>query len=57
MKFGKEKLKLRKNKFFKLPDSSGSEKYHSKINKVVNVLKKKNLIFYLLLLVKIMLGY
>ena len=35
------KIKKNKNKFYKLPDSSVSEKYQSKINKIYNFLKRK----------------
>ena len=37
----KRKIKKNKNKFYKLPDSSVSEKYQSKINKIYNFLKRK----------------
>ncbi len=35
------KIKKSKNNFFKLPDNSVSEKYKSKINRVINYLKRK----------------
>ena len=41
MKFGKRKIKIKDSRFFKLPNSSGSQKYQSKINKVTNFLKRK----------------
>ena len=54
----KRKIKINKSKFFELPRLSVNENYFAKINKIINYLKKKkNLIFYLLLQVKIMLGY
>ena len=37
----KRKIKIKESKFFKLPDSSVSEKYQSKINKVTNFLKRR----------------
>ena len=37
----KRKIKIKDSRFFKLPNSSGSEKYQSKINKVTNFLKRK----------------
>ena len=32
----KRKIEIKESKFFKLPNSSGSEKYQSKINKIAN---------------------
>ncbi len=40
-KIWKRKIKKNKNKFFKLPDNSVSEKYQSKILKISNYLKKR----------------
>ena len=40
MKFGKEKSFVNK-KIFKLPNSSGSEKYDQKLNQISSYLKKK----------------
>ena len=40
-KIWKRKIKNSKSKFYKLPHTSGSEKYQFKINKIVNFLKKK----------------
>ena len=41
-KIWKRKIKKNINKFFVLPETSVSEKYQSKINKISNYLKKKN---------------
>ena len=38
----KRKIKKNKSKFFLLPDTSVSEKYQTKINKISNYLKRKN---------------
>jgi len=38
----KRKIKKNKSKFFMLPDTSVSEKYQTKINKISNYLKRKN---------------
>ena len=46
-----------KNKFYLLPNRAVSEKHQLKINKISRYLKKKKLISFLLLQVKIMLGY
>jgi Xaa-Pro aminopeptidase len=40
-KIWKRKIKKNKSKFYTLPDSSVSEKYQSKINKIYNFLKRK----------------
>ena len=40
-KIWKRKIKKSKNNFFKLPDNSVSEKYKSKINRVINYLKRR----------------
>ena len=45
-KIWKRKNKIGKSKFFLLPDNSVSKKYQSKIKKVTNYLKKKNLTSY-----------
>ena len=37
----KRKIKIKESKFFKLPNSSGSEKYQSKINKIANFLRRR----------------
>ena len=52
----KRKIINFKKKFFILPERSIDERYQSKINKITNYLRKKNLTIYLLLQVKIMLG-
>tara|TARA_B100000575_G_scaffold249272_1_gene215570 strand:- start:1987 stop:3705 length:1719 start_codon:yes stop_codon:yes gene_type:complete len=40
-KIWKRKIKMNKGKFFMLPESSVNEKYSSKINKIINYLKRK----------------
>ena len=40
-KIWKRKLKINKNKFFVMPETSVNEKYKSKIKKITNYLKKK----------------
>ena len=47
----------KKKKFYKLPNHSVGENHSSKINKIVNILKKGKLTFSLLLQVRIMLGF
>ena len=53
----KRKIIKNNNKFYLLPNEAISENYQLKIGKISKYLKKKNLIFYLLLQVKIMPGY
>ena len=52
----KRRIKKNNNKFYILPNEAISEKYRLKIGKISKYLKKKILIFYLLLQVKIMPG-
>ena len=57
IRFGKEKIKKNRKKFYFLPKKSFDIDYKNKINKVVSNLKKKERIFNLLLPVRIMPGY
>ena len=45
MRSGKEKKKVNTSKFYKMPDYSTGTSYKFKINKLVQVLKKKEQIF------------
>ena len=56
-KIWKRKVGQKKKKFYKLPNHSVGENHSSKINKIVNILKKGKLTFSLLLQVRIMLGF
>ena len=53
----KRRIIKNNSKFYLLPNKAISENYQLKIDKIYKYLKKKNLIFYLLLLVRIMPGY
>ena len=52
----KRRIVKNSNKFYLLPNEAINENHQLKINKISRYLKKKSLIFYLLLQVKIMLG-